>query len=164
LVFAAFGCESARRALRGDVVAEHSGFHFELTETEFHHVADGHHAEELPIVPDDEVPNSLARYSTHDGFDGIIGIAKGSGSHDVLHQHVAHRTEAIHRFYDVSFANEPDDGAVSPHHGHSADVVNEEQTNRLRDLLSWPDRDDALPTDQISNVHVVPPDTSTGYS
>jgi hypothetical protein len=125
--FAVFGRESARRALRCDVVAEHGGFHFELTESEFHHVADGHHAEDASILPDDEVPHSLARHSTHDLFDGIVRIAKGGGSHDLLHQHVAHWPEVtIHRSYDVSLADESDHGAVGPHDGHSTDVMNEE--------------------------------------
>jgi hypothetical protein len=64
----------------------------------------------------------------------------------------------IHRFHDVSFADEPNDSAVRRRDWHSADVVIEKETNRRRDFLLWAYRDDALTTDQISYVHFEPPD------
>jgi hypothetical protein len=146
--------------MRREVIAEHGRFHFKLTETQLHHIADGHDAENLSVVvPSDEVPDSLVRHSPHDGFDTVVRVAKGGRSHDLVNQHAAHRTEVtVHRFYDVSFANEPDDAAVGRHDGHSADVVDEQQTNRLRDFLARPHRDDALTVDQISNSHCIPHD------
>jgi hypothetical protein len=156
---------SERCAMRRDVVAEHGGFHLELSETEFHHVADRHDAANLSIVPDDEVSDSLVRHSPHDGFDTVVYIAEDGGSHDLLDEHAADRTKVtVHRLHDVSLADESDDAAVGRHDGHAADVVDEEQTDCLRDFFARPHGDDALTVDQISNTHCVPPNRIKGYS
>jgi hypothetical protein len=70
----------------------------------------------------------------------------------------------VHRFHDVSFADESNDSAVRRNDWHSADVVIEKEANRRRDFLLRTNGDDALTTDQISNVHFEPPDISRGYS
>ena len=41
---------------------------------------------------------------------------------------------------------------------HSTDVVIEKETNGTRDFILGPYGDDALTSDQISNVHFEPPD------
>jgi hypothetical protein len=70
----------------------------------------------------------------------------------------------IHRFHDVSLTDESDDRAVSSDDWHSADVVNEEQTNSPGDLLLCAHGDDALTIDDVSSVHFEPPDKPKGYS
>jgi hypothetical protein len=119
--------DSARPALRREIVAKHRRFQLELTETVLHHVSDGDDAEEMSVLANDEVPKALAGHPLHDGFDAVVRIAKRGGSHDILDEHVADRPEvAIHRFHDVSFADESDDGTISRDDRHAADVVNEE--------------------------------------
>jgi len=132
---AASRCQSTRNSLPCEIVAEHGGFHFELAESVFHHVANGHDAKNAAIVADDEMPNSVARHSPHDRFDGIVRIAKVCGSHRVLNEHVPDGAQvAIDRFHDVALADESDDRPIRSNNGQPANVVAEEKTNRLRDL------------------------------
>jgi len=103
--------------------------------------------------------NSLVRHFLHDGFDAVVGIAKRGGTHGVSDQQVADRSQVtVHRFYDVSFTDEPNDRTIRCNDGHSADVVVEKETNRARYFILWTHGDDPLTTDQISNVHFEPPD------
>jgi hypothetical protein len=109
------------------------------------------------------VANPLARHSLHNHLDAVVRVAKSGGSHGVADHHVSDRAEmTVHRFHDVSFSDEPDDGAVGRNDWHSADVVIEKKTDRRRDFLLWAHRNDALTADQISYEHLEPPDISRG--
>jgi hypothetical protein len=130
-----------------------------LAETVLHHIADGHYAEEAAVLPNDEVPNPIARHPPHDHFDGIVLIAKVGGAHDILHLHVPHESQwlAVQRFHNVSLANEADDCPIRTNHGHAANVMAEEETHYLGDIVLRTHGDYALLIDQISDVHVPPP-------
>jgi hypothetical protein len=154
-----------RDAVPGEIVAEHSRFNFQLAESVFHHVADGHNAKDVPVIANNKMSNAVARHSTHDGFDRVIRIAEVGSAHGVLDKQVPHRTQVtVDGSHDISLANEADDCTVACNNRHSADVMTEEKTNRVCDSVSWTDSDDALVIDQISNVHFLPPRQINGYS